>query len=152
MPEIAPHLDVPGSGDMDDLVRLWEASVRATHRFLAEADIDFLRQLVREQYLPSAQLVGVRDTAGAWLAFMGVRHDEIEALFVHPRAHRRGIGRLLARHAIDTLGAARVEVNEQNRGAIAFYERLGFIVTGRSELDGQGRPFPLLHMALRGRE
>jgi putative acetyltransferase len=37
-------------------------------------------------------------------------------------------------------------VNEQNDAARAFYERLGFQIVGRSDLDDAGRPFPLLHM------
>ena len=32
--------------------------------------------------------------------------------------------------------------------ARGFYETCGFVVEGRSELDDQGRPFPLLLMRL----
>jgi putative acetyltransferase len=39
-------------------------------------------------------------------------------------------------------------VNEQNPQAVGFYEHIGFLITGRSTLDGQGKPFPLLHMKL----
>jgi putative acetyltransferase len=41
-----------------------------------------------------------------------------------------------------------VDVNEQNSAARRFYEACGFVVEGRSELDDQGRPYPLLHMRL----
>jgi putative acetyltransferase len=40
-----------------------------------------------------------------------------------------------------------VDVNEQNTKAVGFYERIGFKRTGRSRLDGQGRPYPLLHLS-----
>ncbi|MEQ9247207.1 MAG: GNAT family N-acetyltransferase, partial [Nitratireductor sp.] len=30
-----------------------------------------------------------------------------------------------------------------------FYRKMGFAVTGRSPRDGDGRPYPLLHMSLR---
>jgi len=40
----------------------------------------------------------------------------------------------------------RTTVNEQNRLAVGFYERMGFRVSGRSPDDGSGRPYPLLHM------
>lgn len=142
-------LDVPGDADFDHLAVLWESAVRATHRFLAEKDIDHLRPLVREQYLPSAQLLGARNANGEWLAFLGVEGDELEALFVRPDMHRHGIGRMLAEHAIREFGVVRVEVNEQNPGAVAFYERMGFVVEGRSEVDGQGRAFPILKMRLK---
>lgn len=41
-----------------------------------------------------------------------------------------------------------VDVNEQNAGAHAFYKKYGFVQTGRSELDGAGKPYPLIHMEL----
>ena len=41
-----------------------------------------------------------------------------------------------------------MDVNEQNSAARGFYEACGFAVEGRSELDDQGRPYPLLHMRL----
>jgi putative acetyltransferase len=43
-----------------------------------------------------------------------------------------------------------VDVNEQNEQALGFYRHLGFEVVGRSPLDGQGKPYPLLHMTLAG--
>ncbi len=42
-----------------------------------------------------------------------------------------------------------VDVNEQNEQAVGFYAHTGFIVTGRSATDGEGRPYRLLHLALR---
>lgn len=44
--------------------------------------------------------------------------------------------------------ALSVDVNEQNPQAVGFYLHYGFVQTGRSPLDGEGRPFPLLHMSL----
>jgi putative acetyltransferase len=70
------------------------------------------------------------------------------ALFVDAAWLRRGIGRRLAGHAIHALGATTVEVNEQNPEAVAFYERMGFRVEGRTPTDHEGRPFPLLQMRL----
>lgn len=53
-----------------------------------------------------------------------------------------------ATHAIEELGVRAVDVNEDNTQAVGFYERLGFVQVGRSELDGQGKPYPTLHMKL----
>ena len=41
------------------------------------------------------------------------------------------------------------DVNEQNERAVGFYERMGFVRTGHSPRDGQGRPYPLIHLAHR---
>lgn len=55
-----------------------------------------------------------------------------------------------ARHsAVKDLGARRLDVDEQNAQAVGFYLHYGFQVVGRSETDGMGEPFPLLHMRLR---
>ena len=72
----------------------------------------------------------------------------MEALFLAPEFHRCGGGRQLVQHAQDLHGELTVDVNEQNPGACDFYQRCGFVVEGRSELDDRGRPYPLLHMRL----
>ena len=74
----------------------------------------------------------------------------VEMLFVDPDLHRRGAGRALLDYARERFGRLELEVNEQNPGAREFYERYGFKTVGRSELDGSGEPYPLLHMRLEG--
>lgn len=88
----------------------------------------------------------VRDAAGTMQAFMGIGGEMLEMLFVDPGWRGRGIGRALVELATGCRGVVRVDVNEQNPQTAGFYERMGFCVTGRSETDGEGRPFPLLHM------
>jgi putative acetyltransferase len=139
-----------GPEDGDEILEVWEASVRATHHFLSESDIQLLKPLVLPGLLGLPHLLGVRDLAGHLVGFVGVSEGKMEALFVHPSRHRLGVGRRLARHAVVELGATTVDVNEQNEQAVAFYRRLGFTVEGRSPLDSAGRPFPLLHMRMPG--
>lgn len=69
-------------------------------------------------------------------------------LFISPDSRNKGVGSLLLKNAIETQSAKKVDVNEQNPDAIGFYKHLGFSVIGRSPLDGQGNPFPLIHMEL----
>jgi putative acetyltransferase len=70
----------------------------------------------------------------------------MDALFIDPDWHGKGVGRSLVQHGLALHPAMTTDVNEQNEGALTFYERLGFARTGRSDLDGQGRPYPLLHL------
>jgi putative acetyltransferase len=132
--------------DLDRLLEVWEGSVRATHDFLSESDIQFFKPMVLPGLLSLEHLLCARDLEGTLVAFVGVSHRKMEALFVHPTFRRAGLGRRLARHAVVELGATTVDVNEQNQQAVAFYRRLGFEIEGRSELDGTGKPFPLLHL------
>lgn len=134
--------------DYLQLIEIWEASVRATHDFLAEEDLLELKPLILEQYFDAVELTCARDGDGTILGFCGVHDGAIEMLFIAPEARGTGVGSLLASHAIQNQGATRVDVNEHNRQAIGFYQHMGFAVTGRSPLDGQGKPYPLLHMAL----
>lgn len=139
-----------GTEEYPRVVEVWEAAVRATHHFLGEADIAFFKPLVRDEFLPAVELACVRDPLGGIVGFLGVAGGRIEMLFVDPAWHGRGIGRRLAEHALARFGAAEVDVNEQNERAVGFYLRVGFEVHGRSERDGMGKPFPLLHLRRRG--
>ena len=139
--------------DHPAILTVWEASVRATHHFLTEADIRFFKPLIRDQYLDAVDLYCLKDGQGAIHGFLGVTGkgvtgQNIEMLFLAPQSRGKGLGKRLVRFALDQLGATRVDVNEQNPDALAFYRHMGFRVTGRSELDGTGKPYPLLHMQL----
>ncbi len=70
----------------------------------------------------------------------------MEALFVDPGVRGSGIGRALVEEAVGRYPDLSTDVNEQNLQATGFYERMGFERRGRSALDGQGRPYPLIHL------
>ena len=130
------------------LLEIWEGSVRATHDFLAEADIQELKPLIFEQYFDAVDLRCAKNSQGEILGFCGVHDGNIEMLFISPDARGKGVGALLVAYAIKSQCATKVDVNEQNEQALGFYQHIGFSVTGRSPIDGQGKPYPLLHMAL----
>lgn len=133
------------------LIEVWENSVRATHHFLSEENILELKPLILQHYFDAVELRCI--TQGKRIAgFIGVAESNVEMLFVDPSCFGQGIGHQLMNYAITHLNAYKVDVNEQNPKAIAFYKKLGFEKTGRSELDGQGNPFPLVHMVWNGRE
>lgn len=136
--------------DLDALAALWEASVRATHDFLPESDIRWLRPRVRNDYLTAVALRVFKDGSGRIRGFVGVAQGKIQMLFVAPDARGTGIGTQLLHHAIARMGATTLDVNEQNPQAVGFYRHQGFEVVGRSPTDGMGRPFPLLHMKFTG--
>jgi putative acetyltransferase len=135
--------------DFPPVVEVWEASVRATHLFLREADIQFFKSLVRDALYKVMELACVRDEKSQIVGFVGVVEGKVEMLFIHPLWRGQGIGRRLLEYAVKVLGSTKVDVNEQNEQAVGFYLRMGFEVKGRSELDSLGKPFPLLHMHLR---
>ena len=137
-----------GPADFDALTDLWEASVRATHTFLLQGEVERLRPMVRNACLESADIYGMRGQDGRPVAFSGVCGDKLEMLFVHPSFFGRGLGRALVSHVVNTLGVRFVDVNEQNTQAVGFYKHMGFSVYKRSSLDGEGKEYPILHMRL----
>jgi putative acetyltransferase len=141
-------VSVIGPDDIARVVVVWEASVRATHTFATEADIAIIRPLVRDSLPHVPHLLGARDRAGQVVGFIGVERQTVEMLFVHPAWRGQGIGRRLLGYAVTTLGANQLDVNEQNPQALGFYLRMGFVVSGRSDVDSLGKPYPLLHMRL----
>ena len=135
--------------DLPALFRIWQNAVRATHSFLTEEDVDFYARQVRDQYLPFHAFWVATTVNGEPQGFMGMTGAKIDALFVDPSCHGRGVGRALVDHAAALAGDLTVDVNEQNEGARALYQKLGFRRIGRSALDEAGQPYPILHLARR---
>lgn len=142
------HISTVQKTSWPDLAALWEASVRATHDFLAEEEICDLRQEVETHYLSAVELRACQNEQARFVGFVGVAGNRVEMLFVAPEWQRKGVGRLLLDYAVSKMGVTALDVNEHNPQAIAFYQKMGFVVKGRSALDGQGRPHPLLHLHL----
>lgn len=149
--------------DHSALADLWRRSVEATHHFLPSGEVERLFHDVRNAYLPGVEVLWVAElapcgqaasaqyVAGSTLAgFIGCNGAQVEMLFVEPRCFRHGVGKALLEHVRALHPRLTLDVNEQNPQALAFYERQGFKVVGRSALDGQGNPYPLLHMEWQG--
>jgi putative acetyltransferase len=131
------------------LVEIWLRSVRETHAFLREQDIEKLYPQVRDTYLPGVDVWVSEDDKGLLTGFIGVHEAQIEMLFVDPGRFGQGIGTALLDHAKALNANLTVDVNEQNPRAHELYRSYGFEDIGRSATDSAGRPFPLVHMALR---
>ncbi|MCM2362949.1 GNAT family N-acetyltransferase [Pseudomonas sp. SR18] len=142
-------IHTPNTSDYAQLTQIWEASVRATHDFLPDSYIVLLKNLVLTRYLDAVMLICTKDSRQRITGFAGVAAGKVEMLFIDPHHRGQGLGRQLLWYAIEHLNAEALDVNEQNPQALGFYLKLGFEVIGRTEHDGLGQPYPLLHMRLR---
>lgn len=128
------------------VVKVWESSVRATHLFLSDGEIEHIKIYVPQLLREIPHLFFAEDEAGHPVAFMGVADRSLEMLFVAPEMRGCGIGKQLVTYGIEHYAIETLTVNEQNPQAIGFYEHMGFHVYKRTELDEQGNPYPLLYM------
>lgn len=136
-----------GTAEYPRLVEIWRSAVKATHDFLAAYDFERIEANLASAYFPAVKLI-VAERGGQVLGFAGVSDGTLEMLFVSDPARGQGVGSALLSEAVASHGVTRLDVNEQNAGATGFYLSRGFVQVGRSELDGDGRPYPILHLAL----
>ena len=132
--------------DYATLSSIWERSVRATHDFLDENTIEEIKTALAPSYFPNVELYAVSHN-GTLTGFIGLRDDMIEMLFIDSHNHGQGYGSSLIEFALER-GATKVDVNEQNPRALAFYQGKGFKIIGRDSTDEAGRPYPILHLSL----
>lgn len=135
-----------GVADCAEILDVWESSVRATHHFITEADIQYYKEHIPAG-LTQVDLFCIRNAEGRMLAVIGIDKQMIELLFVRPEERGKGLGKQLVLYAIQTCKANKVDVNEQNKQALGFYRRMGFAVTGREEFKEE-HFYPVFHMQL----
>lgn len=129
--------------DYPILVDIWESAVLSTHDFLKKEDFLYYREHL-PTYFQYVTLYGYED--GRLVGFIGVAENNIEMLFVHNDYRYKGVGKRLVMYAIEKLQVCKVDVNEQNIQAVGFYQHRGFSVITRSDLDAEGKAYPILHM------
>lgn len=101
-------------GDQERLLDIWLQSVRATHGFLSQDDIQSLLPLVRDHALKQLELwvlVAEDSCESMVIGFMGLVDYKLEAIFLAPEYLRQGGGRLLVEHAQRLKGPLWVDVN-----------------------------------------
>ena len=134
--------------DYPRLAEIWDSAVTHTHDFLKKEDFLYYKERV-PSYFPHVALFGL-EQENRLAGFIGIAAGNIEMLFVDNDYRGKGIGRRLVSYVVREFGVDRVDVNEQNVQAVGFYERMGFRLRAKSESDGEGKPYPILHMQLQG--
>ena len=86
--------------------------------------------------------VFVAESGGRIVAFLVLRGDSLDQLYVHPGHQRRGIGSRLLAHARGPRRRLRLYTFEANEPARAFYEKHGFraIAFGDGTANEAGAP------------
>ena len=131
------------------LLSIWEGSVKATHLFLSDEEIDKIKTYVPQALQDIPHLIIIEDDLHVPVGFMGIADHHLEMLFIADEERGKGFGKQLIQYGISQYSVSSVAVNEQNPLAREFYEHMGFQVYKRTEFDEQGNPYPLLYMQFR---
>lgn len=132
----------------EQVISVWENSVRATHDFLNSADIEYYKEIISNIDFNDFNIFCLEQN-NTIHGFICVADSKIEMLFLAPDCIGKGYGKSLIDFAIRELNATSVDVNEQNRHAVQFYSALGFFTYDRSETDSEGKNYPILKMKLK---
>ena len=133
---------------INQLLEVWEDSVRATHLFLSGEEINNIKEYVPQALKVVSHLLIIENKNNEPIAFMGLEGTKLEMLFVKNSERGMGLGKQLLNYGIENYNVSELAVNEQNPSAREFYEHMGFRTYKRSNLDEQGNPYPILYMKL----
>lgn len=134
--------------EYNELLAVWESSVKATHHFLDPEDIVFYKALI-PGFFDQVKLFAVKDENQRIAGFIGTNGDQLEMLFVAADRRGKGFGKKLLQYALEKQAITKVDVNQQNEQAVKFYAHFGFETVTISETDGFGKPYPILHLELK---
>jgi putative acetyltransferase len=134
--------------EYNDLISVWESSVKATHHFLTTQDFDFYKNLI-PSFFDNVTLHCIKNKELKIIGFIGTDKENLEMLFVSENEIGKGFGKKLLVYAIEKLNVTKVDVNKDNSKAVDFYNRFGFEMKSISNVDGFGKPYPILHLELK---
>ncbi|MCI8412027.1 MAG: GNAT family N-acetyltransferase [Clostridia bacterium] len=133
---------------ISQLLELWEDSVKATHLFLSNEEINNIKEYVPQAISGVSHVVIIENESHQPIAFMGIEDTKLEMLFIKNSERGKGLGKQLLNYGIENYNVNELAVNEQNPNAKEFYEYMGFKTYKRTEVDEQGNPYPILYMRL----
>ena len=113
---------------IQSLVEVWEKSVRVTHLFLSDSEIENIKDYVPQALRGIESLVIAEDGNHIPVAFMGIEEGSLEMLFITPKERGKDLGKQLIQYGIEKYSV----LNQQNPQAKGFYEHMGFQVYKRT--------------------
>ncbi|MCT3358449.1 GNAT family N-acetyltransferase [Latilactobacillus curvatus] len=132
------------ASDYQLILNIWEQSVLATHDFLKPDDLNFYKEQIPQFFNQTTLRIWSLDHQP--IGFTGTNGPELEMFFLDPHYIGGGHGHQILTWLINHQQITKIDVNEQNQHAKTFYLNHGFTVASRSERDGFGKPYPILHL------
>ncbi len=102
---------------LNDLLEVWEDSVKATHTFLSTEEIEIIKEYVPEALKNIKHLIIKENGNSIPIAFMGIENQKLEMLFIKNSERKKGLGKKLLIYGIEKYNINELTVNEQNLNA-----------------------------------
>ncbi len=112
--------------DLDEMVKIWYDASIIAHSFIPASFWASQKNAMKERYLRSTENF-VFEENGRVSGFISLAGDKVCALFVEPEMQGKGIGRALLEHAKNLKGRLSLMVYRENKKAICFYKKCGFV-------------------------
>ena len=100
---------------IEQLLGVWESSVKATHLFLSESEIEEIKEYVPQALKEIPRLFIAVNEKQLPVGFMGIAKQHLEMLFIAHEERGKGIGKKLLQYGIEKYSVNNLAVNEQNR-------------------------------------
>ena len=88
---------------IEQLLKVWEDSVKKTHLFLSADEISNIKRYVPEALKNISHLIIAEDENNCPVAFMGLENQVLEMLFLSPEERGKGLGKKLIQYGIETI-------------------------------------------------
>lgn len=114
-----------GNSDLDAVLSSWETATRLAHPFMTDKFIAQERINVAEIYMPNTDtwVIEIDGKVEGFIALMG---NEVGAIFLQPKHHGKGAGKVLMEKAKELHSDLEVEVFKENSIGRIFYSQCGF--------------------------
>lgn len=126
--------------DQNAVIDIWLHASFEAHDFIPRSFWEDEKEDMRNFYLPSSRTwVYEDDASGEVWGFLSLVDSYLAALFVLPGKQGAGIGSRLIETAKSMREILRLHVYAENEGAVSFYKKQGFRVTGEQIETETGR-------------
>lgn len=86
---------------VNQLLEVWEDSVKATHLFLSNEEIKNIKEYVPQAISGVSHLVIIENESRQPIDFMGIEDTKIEMLFIKNSERGKGLGKKLLNYGIE---------------------------------------------------
>ena len=83
---------------IEQLLEVWESSVKATHLFLSENEIEDIKKYVPQALKEIPHLIIVENENQVPMGFMGIVEQHLEMLFISNEERGKGLGKILLKY------------------------------------------------------